>query len=80
MNPCDPGDWPGVNFTVPAQQFNVIRTNVADASGAVAEAVMYYGERANSAPDRLFSHNFQVSCLDFLTTPNYSYTPTTNYK
>lgn len=55
-NPCDPNTWPGLNFTVPAQQFNVILTATTDATGAAQTTVMYYGERANSAPDRLFSH------------------------
>lgn len=55
INPCDPGHEYGVNFTVPAQQFNVI---AADTVGGTT--FMYYGERANSAPDGLFSHNFQA--------------------
>lgn len=61
INPCDPGVEYGVNFTVPAQQFNVITVNVLDnTSGGVTQEILYYGERANSAPDRLFSHNFQA--------------------
>ena len=45
----------------PAQQFNVVRARVAGSGGVGSEdAVLYYGERANSAPDRLFSHNFQA--------------------
>ena len=59
LNPCDPNQQYGTNFTVPAQQFNVIEVPV-DASGAATTAVLYYGERANSAPDGLFSHNFQA--------------------
>ena len=55
INPCDPGVEYGVNFTVPAQQFNVI---VAECAGE--DEILYYGERANSAPDGLFSHNFQA--------------------
>ena len=55
VNPCSPGNGRGTNFTVPAQQFNVI---VAEVEGG--EAVLYYGERAASAPDQLFSHNFQA--------------------
>ena len=57
VNPCDKNVTGGMNFTVPAQQFNVIRVRVR---GAAEEAVLYYGERANSAPDGLFSHNFQA--------------------
>ena len=57
VNPCDKNVTDGMNFTVPAQQFNVIRVRVRDAA---EEAVLYYGERANSAPDGLFSHNFQA--------------------
>ena len=57
VNPCDKNVTDGTNFTVPAQQFNVIRVRVRDAA---EEAVLYYGERANSAPDGLFSHNFQA--------------------
>jgi hypothetical protein len=61
VNPCDPNDQLGTNFTVPAQQFNVISVRVAGSSpGSVQNAILYYGERANSAPDRLFSHNFQA--------------------
>ena len=55
VNPCDPGVEYGVNFTVPAQQFNVIVTECAG-----GDQILYYGERANSAPDGLFSHNFQA--------------------
>jgi hypothetical protein len=57
VNPCDKNVTDGTNFTGPAQQFNVIRVRVRDAA---EEAVLYYGERANSAPDGLFSHNFQA--------------------
>jgi hypothetical protein len=61
INPCDPGVDYGVNFTVAAQQFNVISVNVVDnVNGGVTQEILYYGERANSAPDRLFSHNFQA--------------------
>ena len=56
VNPCDPDHELGTNFTVPAQQFNVI--TVYTAGGG--RTLLYYGERANSAPDRLFSHNFQA--------------------
>lgn len=60
LNPCDPGVEYGTNFTVPSQQFNVITTYTSDAAGAVSRTFLYYGERANSAPDHLFSHNFQA--------------------
>jgi hypothetical protein len=60
INPCDPSVEYGTNFTVPAQQFNVISAATMDATGAAASTILYYGERANSAPDRLFSHNFQA--------------------
>ena len=60
VNPCDPDNAYGTNFTVPAQQFNVISSVTSDAEGNVGTTVLYYGERANSAPDRLFSHNFQA--------------------
>jgi len=60
VNPCDPGVEYGVNFTVPAQQFNVILVDVDDGAGGVAQEVLYYGERANSTPDGNFSHNFQA--------------------
>ena len=60
INPCDPGVEYGTNFTVPAQQFNVIEVHTADEAGAPSRTFLYYGERANSAPDRLFSHNFQA--------------------
>ncbi len=60
VNPCDPQVEYGVNFTVPAQQFNVIGVATSSASGAAETTWLYYGERANSAPDRLFSHNFQA--------------------
>jgi hypothetical protein len=72
INPCDPGVEYGVNFTVPAQQFNVITVNVFDSSsGGISQEILYYGERANSAPDHLFSHNFQAWVpLKFNTTNN----------
>jgi hypothetical protein len=60
VNPCDPGQTQGTNFTVPAQQFNVIAVATANEEGLVDTTWLYYGERANSAPDRLFSHNFQA--------------------
>jgi hypothetical protein len=60
VNPCDPDQQYGTNFTVPAQQFNVIKTVVSDSQGQPSVQWLYYGERANSAPDRLFSHNFQA--------------------
>lgn len=60
VNPCDPGVERGTNFTVPAQQFNVIEAHTQGADGAAGTTILYYGERANSAPDRLFSHNFQA--------------------
>lgn len=60
VNPCDPGVQYGQNYTVPAQQFNVISVPVTDAAGMVSTTILYYGERANSGPDRLFSHNFQA--------------------
>ena len=56
-NPCDPNHDYGVNFTVPAQQFNVIVVQVSDGAGGVAQQILYYGERANSTPDGNFSHN-----------------------
>ncbi len=59
VNPCDPQVERGVNFTVPAQQFNVIPVATSGASGS-STTWLYYGERANSAPDGLFSHNFQA--------------------
>jgi hypothetical protein len=46
VNPCDPNVQYGTNFTVPAQQFNVLSIPVA---GAESTAFLYYGERANSA-------------------------------
>jgi hypothetical protein len=60
VNPCDPGKQYGTNFTVPAQQFNVVSVATQDDAGAPTTPVLYYGERANSAPDGLFSHNFQA--------------------
>ena len=60
VNPCDPNVEYGTNFTVPAQQFNVILVDVDDGAGGVREEVLYYGERANSTPDKNFSHNFQA--------------------
>jgi hypothetical protein len=60
LNPCDPNQQYGTNFTVPAQQFNVISVPVVGADGENTTAILYYGERANSAPDGLFSHNFQA--------------------
>lgn len=60
LNPCDPNDPYGTNFTVPAQQFNVISIPVFNSTGGVAPAFLYYGERANSAPDHLFANNFQA--------------------
>ena len=59
INPCDPNVEYGVNFTVPSQQFNVITAYTTDGVSN-SETILYYGERANSAPDRLFSHNFQA--------------------
>jgi len=56
LNPCDPNEAYGINFTVPAQQFNVIHATTS-AGGQVQDTILYYGERANSAPDSLFSHN-----------------------
>ena len=60
VNPCDPNVQYGTNFTVPAQQFNVVQVPVFNASGSLYTEYLYYGERANSAPDSLFSHNFQA--------------------
>lgn len=66
INPCSNGQMPleqrenpcsGVNFTIPAQQFNVVQ--VPSPNGA-APTVLYYGERSKSAPDGLKSHNFQA--------------------
>ena len=59
VNPCDPNDLDGTNFTVPAQQFNVIIVVVDDGNGGSKQEVLYYGERANSTPDGNFSHNFR---------------------
>ena len=59
-NPCDPNVPYGTNYTVPAQQFNVITLPVLNSTGGADVAFLYYGERANSAPDGLFSHNFQA--------------------
>ena len=47
VNPCDPNVQYGTNFTVPAQQFNVISIPVVNATGGRDVAVLYYGERAN---------------------------------
>jgi hypothetical protein len=60
VNPCDPNVQYGTNFTVPAQQFNVISFPVYNATGGLDTAFLYYGERANSAPDGIFAHNFQA--------------------
>jgi hypothetical protein len=60
VNPCDPDEQYGTNFTVPAQQFNVIIVEVSDGAGGTKQEVLYYGERANSTPDGNFSHNFQA--------------------
>jgi len=60
VNPCDPNEQYGTNFTVPAQQFNVISVPVYDDMGNTEITILYYGERANSAPDGLFSHNYQA--------------------
>jgi len=55
-NPCDPSNpLLGQNFTVPAQQFNVIQLQLASNITWI-----YYGERSMSATDRLKSHNFQA--------------------
>lgn len=55
-NPCDPKNPDlGLNFTIPAQQFNVVSLNINGNS-----TFIYYGERSMSAPDRLKSHNFQA--------------------
>ncbi len=57
VNPCDPqGRDYGVNFTVPAQIFNVNTFRGKDGQ----EAIVYYGERSKSAPDGLKSHNYQA--------------------
>ena len=58
-NPCDPqGKTHGINFTVPAQQFNVVRVRTKDHGENTTW--LYYGERSKSAPDGLKSHNFQA--------------------
>ena len=59
-NPCDVGNDFGMNFTVPAQMFNVIVAPTVDLSGAVENTYIFYGERFNSAPDGLFSHGYQA--------------------
>lgn len=46
INPCSQDDVNGVNFTIPAQQFNVI--TLRNESGGVP-AILYYGERFRSA-------------------------------
>ena len=59
VNPCAPNDPLGTNFTIPAQQFNVLSIPVM-VGGVADTAVLYYGERANSAPDGMFAHNYQA--------------------
>jgi len=55
-NPCAPHDpEKGQNFTIPAQQFNVVQFY-----NGQEKVILYYGERANSGPDRLMAHNFQA--------------------
>lgn len=60
LNPCDPNVPYGTNFTVPAQQFNVIQVPVYGNATNYPYTFLYYGERANSAPDGLFSHDYQA--------------------
>lgn len=74
VNPCDPNVEYGTNFTVPAQQFNVILAEVDDGAGGSATEVLYYGERANSTPDGNFSHK-QVHYLGMVTPLNRLLTP-----
>ena len=59
-NPCDPGHELGVNFTVPAQMYNVMLVPTSDAAGVASTTVVYFGERYNSGPDGLMSHGFSA--------------------
>ena len=63
INPCSQNDVNGVNFTIPAQQFNVL--TLRNASGG-APAVLYYGCRFRSAASGLKSEDFAyVAPLEF---------------
>jgi len=55
INPCSVGNVQGTNFTVPAQQFNVITFNTKS-----GKQYMYYGERFRSSPDGIKSRDFQA--------------------
>jgi hypothetical protein len=57
INPCSPNNpLKGQNFTVPAQQFNILHFE----NQKKDSVWLYYGERSMSAPDGLKSHNFQA--------------------
>lgn len=61
VNPCAPNNVTGTNFTVPAQQFNVIEVPLATPAGAPSsKAVLFFGEISQSAADGLKSHNLQA--------------------
>lgn len=61
VNPCSPGDPLGTNYTVPAQQFNVLVVSPGGVDYPTADAmVIYYGERSKSAPDDLKANNYQA--------------------
>jgi hypothetical protein len=51
INPCDPTDWVGQNFTLNSQQFNVVQ---------VGATFLYFGEKFNSAGDGLKNHDLQM--------------------
>ena len=59
-NPCDPGHETGVNFTIPAQMYNVALVPTADAVWGARTTYLFYGERYNSAPDGLMSHGLSA--------------------
>lgn len=63
INPCAPNNVTGTNFTVPAQQFNVIEVPLASSTadkGSESKAILYFGEMSQSASDGLKSHNLQA--------------------
>jgi hypothetical protein len=55
VNPCSPTNPYGMNFTIPAQQFNV-----AVLSGRTETVNLYYGERFKSSADGLKADDFQA--------------------
>lgn len=55
INPCSQNDVNGVNFTIPAQQFNIL-TLRNDSGGP--PAILYYGERFRSALSGLKGEDF----------------------